>query len=168
MLKMKTHLQGELYTMTIYKSLEEWQKKTGLTLNNFHEVKASDMRGGRRKATQPIVTLSKNGLSFNACLTVDDQFSQTFIQPFLALGDGQLMLMFSDNDGVGKYKSQQSYKSKSRHATVGKLIQQLNNDSDYINTDRFRYRFIPTLVDKDNHRLIISLKHPYSKALVRK
>lgn len=32
--------------MTIYKSLEEWQKKTGLTLNNFHEVKASDMRGG--------------------------------------------------------------------------------------------------------------------------
>ncbi|MFR0771011.1 MAG: hypothetical protein ACLSH6_01455 [Limosilactobacillus pontis] len=60
-LKMKTHLQGELYTMTIYKSLEEWQKKTGLTLNNFHEVKASDMRGVDVKLPSLSLLLAKMG-----------------------------------------------------------------------------------------------------------
>lgn len=31
--------------MTVFKSLEEWQKKTGFNLNNFKEVKTAESRG---------------------------------------------------------------------------------------------------------------------------
>lgn len=154
--------------MTVFKSLEEWQKKTGFNLNNFKEVKTAESRGGRFAPTQPMVTLSKNGLSVNSYLTVEQGFDEDYLQPFVSIGDGQLMLMFSNNNGSHKYKMSKPSNGQSRHTSVKPLINELNNDSDYINTKRFRYRFVPTLVDKNNKRLIVDLKNPYQKVLVRK
>lgn len=115
-----------------------------------------------------MVTLSKNGLSVNSYLTVEQGFDEDYLQPFVSIGDGQLMLMFSNNNGSHKYKMSKPSNGQSRHTSVKPLINELNNDSDYINTKRFRYRFVPTLVDKNNKRLIVDLKNPYQKVLVRK
>ena len=152
--------------MTVYKSLDEWQKATGLDLNKFEPIKSQGLKD-RFKPKQPIVGITKYGFTFNSYITTELGITRTYVRPFLQIGPGQLMFMFTDKKEAGQYKVQKSGKY-STFSTMGKVIETLNNDSDYINTNAYKYRFIPTLADKENHRIIVDLKgKPYSKTKVK-
>ena len=134
-------------------------------LNNFTTLKPQPV-AGRQKPTVPLVSLTRTGITFNSYIMNNSNVIKQFVQVRLDPGTGKMAFVFSDERVMNSYKVSIPEKRKMFAGTVTigarSVIKYLNEETDLINTDIFRYRF-KAEISEGQSAVMIDLRNPYRK-----
>lgn len=135
-------------------------------LSNFKTLEKSH-GFGIPKSTTPIVSISKNGFSFNSYLVKQTDVIKNFVQIKLDPVMGKIAFVFSDEEMDNSYstgiRKKDEQFSGMAHVSASKVIRYLNNETDFINADHFRYKFKPQ-ISEEQHILLVDLtEKPYER-----
>ena len=136
-------------------------------LNDFQIVEKQSF-GGKRAATQPFVGIDKHGITFNVYIGKHYAFAhQKYAQVFIDSAAQKLAVVFFDKFDPNSFKVMRSNKSDGTHISTSALCKHLTENTDLINTNVFRYKFVPE-IDNEQQIIMIDLKNPFSKIRIKK
>lgn len=134
-------------------------------LNNFTTLKPKPAVG-HQKATVPLVSFSKTGISFNSYIMRNTNVVKKYVQCKIDAASGKIAFIFSEDKMPDSYKVNIPNKGTMFAGTANfaasSVLKWLNEETDLLNTNIFRYRFKPEISESQS-ACMVSLRDPYSK-----
>ena len=134
-------------------------------LNNFTTLK-KQCAGNGIKPTKPLVSMSKNGFTFNTYITKNTDVLKNFCEIKVDTVSGKVAFVFlpAATDESYKVNIRRSKVAYSGIAVVSskQIIRWFNSETDFVNTNIYRYRF-EAEISEDQGIIMIDLRDPYIK-----
>lgn len=138
-------------------------------LNNFTTIKKQAL--GPRKATEPFVSLGRTGFTFNSYIVNRTSIIKKFVQIKVDAASGKIAFVFSpfqleNSFKVSVPKKDEAFKG-SASTTSKAVTNYLNDETDFVNTSIYRYRF-KAEISEEQGIVMIDLRDPYTKKKINK
>lgn len=135
-------------------------------LNNFTTLKPKPACR-RSRVTAPVVSITNSGFSFNSYIVNKLDVVKQFVQIKLDTAEGKMAFVFFDERTLGSYKVSIPRKGQLYNGvastTAHSVISYINEETDLLNTDVYKYRFKAD-VSESQSALMIDLLDPYQKS----
>lgn len=139
-------------------------------LNNFTTLKKQHAGNGI-KATKPLVSMNKSGFTFNSYISKNTDILKDFCEIKVDVASGKLAFVFlpAATDESYKVNIRRSNVAYSGTAVIASktIIRWFNSETDFVNTDIYRYRF-EAEISEDQGIIMINLRDPYIKTKLAK
>lgn len=119
--------------------------------------------GSSRRDSKPIVGVSHNGITFNSVSTQDVTSYGKYVE-FMIHGEF-LVMRFLNKKSDASYSLNVGKNESSGNTGAGAVIKALQENTDLVNLNIYRYRF--ELANDEENIFFIDMSKPYSKSRIK-
>lgn len=146
-----------------FQNYQEKLTNQQLSVTDFKPIKPGGFGGGR-KETKPVISISRNSISANSSATKILVRNGKFVE-FMVHG-GYLVMRVLSKKSDYSYSLNVDKNESSASTSAGAVLKLLQEQTDLVNLNLYRYRFL--LKNDEENIFFLNLSDPYEKKKINR